>query len=192
MSMQAKKENPHQAEVYATLMAHSRGQDNDHILACILSSWQSGEGALPNWLGLMQGEFLELMAFHYPGFNHASLTNPGFDPDAERLDESGELHQLLTTHCHGKSPSEQWMAKIVVHACQGQDHLWQDLGLWSRKDLSQLMLQNFPGLASRNDKDMKWKKFLYKQLCIAEGIYTCRAPSCEVCVDYAQCFGSEE
>ena len=192
MSIQAKIDKADQTEVYAALMAHGRGQDNDHILACILSSWQAGDGALPNWLGLMQEEFIELMALHYPGFNHASLTNPGFDPDTDRLDESEELHQLLTTHCHGKSPSEQWMAKIVVNACQGQDHLWQDLGLWSRKDLSQLMLQNFPVLAARNDKDMKWKKFLYKQLCIAEGIYTCRAPSCEVCVDYAQCFGSEE
>ncbi len=39
---------------------------------------------------------------------------------------------------------------------------------------------------------MKWKKFIYKQLCITEGIYTCRAPSCEVCADYADCFGPEE
>ena len=73
-----------------------------------------------------------------------------------------------------------------------KDHLWQDLGLWSRKDLGTLMQLNFPQLAARNDKDMKWKKFLYKQLCIAEGIYTCRAPSCEVCADYQHCFGPED
>jgi nitrogen fixation protein NifQ len=55
------------------------------------------------------------------------------------------------------------------------------------------MLQyNFPELAAKNDKDMKWKKFLYKQLCEAEGLYLCRAPSCEVCIDYPKCFGSEE
>ncbi|MFM8444786.1 MAG: nitrogen fixation protein NifQ, partial [Methylococcus sp.] len=35
-----------------------------------------------------------------------------------------------------------------------------------------------------------WKKFLYKQLCEAEGIYVCRAPSCGECVDYADCFPS--
>jgi NifQ. len=40
--------------------------------------------------------------------------------------------------------------------------------------------------------DMKWKKFIYKQLCEAEGLYVCRAPSCEVCKDYDQCFGKEE
>jgi nitrogen fixation protein NifQ len=54
------------------------------------------------------------------------------------------------------------------------------------------MMDNFEPLALRNDKDMKWKKFLYKQLCEAEGIYVCRAPSCEVCVDYDNCFGNEE
>jgi len=55
-----------------------------------------------------------------------------------------------------------------------------------------MLHHNFPELAAKNVKDMKWKKFLYKQLCEAEGIYLCRAPSCEVCIDYPKCFGSEE
>ncbi|GBE11207.1 nifQ [bacterium BMS3Abin12] len=54
------------------------------------------------------------------------------------------------------------------------------------------MATNFPELAARNDRNMKWKKFLYKQLCEREGIHACRAPSCQVCIDYAQCFGPEE
>lgn len=83
------------------------------------------------------------------------------------------------------------MASIVATACMGLDHLWQDLGLWSRNELSALLHTNFPILAARNIRDMKWKKFLYKQLCEREGIYVCRAPSCDVCADYALCFGSE-
>jgi len=70
-------------------------------------------------------------------------------------------------------------------------HLWHDLGLWSREDLTALMRRNFPPLAGRNLKDMKWKRFLYKQLCDAEGIVSCRAPSCEICTDYHVCFESE-
>ena len=62
----------------------------------------------------------------------------------------------------------------------------------TRDDLTALMMRNFPALAGQNTRNMKWKKFLYKQLCETEGIYTCRAPSCEVCVDYAQCFGPED
>lgn len=84
------------------------------------------------------------------------------------------------------------MAEIVIAGCMGSDHLWQDLGLWQRADLTHLMLHNFEPLALRNQRDMKWKKFLYKQLCEAEGIYVCRSPSCEVCIDFHSCFGSEE
>jgi len=90
------------------------------------------------------------------------------------------------------SPSELWTARIVAVGCLGSDHLWQDLGLWSRAELSALMERNFPTLAAKNVHNMKWKKFLYKQLCIAEGVYVCRAPSCEVCADYDACFGPED
>jgi nitrogen fixation protein NifQ len=74
----------------------------------------------------------------------------------------------------------------------GNDHLWQDLGLWSRDYLGLLMTQSFPALAAKNEHDMKWKKFLYKQLCEQAGINTCRSPSCEYCTDYLNCFGPEE
>ncbi len=83
------------------------------------------------------------------------------------------------------------MAGIVAAGCMGSDHLWQDLGLRQRAELSFLMEHHFPALAEQNCHDMKWKRFLYKQLCEAEGIYTCRSPSCEVCVDYHACFGPE-
>ena len=66
------------------------------------------------------------------------------------------------------------------------------LGLQVRGLPSLLMVRNFPRLAARNDRDMKWKKFLYKLLCETEGIYTCCAPSCAVCVDYHVCFGPED
>lgn len=192
MSMQAMVQNPEQSSFHSKLLSYSLGNDNDYILACIITSWQFGESALPDWLGLGKKTLYELIDHHFPGYDSAWLVNPNVSPDNNRLDERDELLQLLTSHRAGIYPAELWLAEIVVSACQGQDHLWQDLGLWSRKDLSLLMMKNFPTLAGQNDKDMKWKKFLYKQLCIAEGIYTCRAPSCQVCVDYAQCFGPEE
>jgi nitrogen fixation protein NifQ len=102
-----------------------------------------------------------------------------------------ELVELMLMDKAGDSPSEVWMAHVVAAGCMASDHLWQDLGLWRRADLTALMRRNFPALAARNVKDMKWKRFLYKQLCEAEGIYTCRAPSCEVCTDYHACFGPE-
>lgn len=69
---------------------------------------------------------------------------------------------------------------------------WQDLGLWSDADLSDLVRRNFPPLAMRSNlKDMKWKRVFYEQLCETEGIYPCRAPSFEVCCNYHVYLGPE-
>jgi nitrogen fixation protein NifQ len=171
-------------------MAHARGLPNDDALACMLATWCTGGGSLPADLGLETQDYHAMLERHFP---HARLTQPPVEVmDPERHPERDELRHLLFVHLAGEEMSERWIADIVVAACMAGNHLWQDLGLWSRQDLSTLMTRNFPALAAKNDRDMKWKKFLYKQLCIQEGIYTCRAPSCEVCVDYQACFGPEE
>ena len=177
--------------LYGLLMARAGGLANDDLLARMLFSQAVGMGALPPGLGLAPDEFVILMARHFPGFTlPAMLAVP--TAEAARHDERNELLTLLREHCAGADDSEHWMAEIVTTACMSGDHLWQDLGLWSRVDLSRLMTQNFPALAAKNTRDMKWKKFLYKQLCDREGVVVCRSPSCEVCVDYAQCFGTED
>jgi nitrogen fixation protein NifQ len=84
------------------------------------------------------------------------------------------------------------LAEAVARACMGEDHLWHDLGLPSRTELSGLLHEHFPRLASRNVNNMRWKKFFYKQLCDQVGVKACRAPSCGVCAHFGECFGSEE
>lgn len=106
--------------------------------------------------------------------------------------EKDDLVNLLRQFSNPDIIEIDWIIGIIVAGCLGNDHLWQDLGLWSRSQLSAMLQYNFPELAAKNDKDMKWKKFLYKQLCEAEGLYLCRVPSCELCTDYLKCYGSEE
>ena len=190
--MLAKSESTELEQEYTRIMEHADGKGNDETYACMLASWQQGDGAMSDDFGLGAEGFINLMQHHFPGLALESLQRPGRAHDEERNDEREEVYKLLISNRAGQSPSEEWMARIVAIACQGQDHLWQDMGLWSRSQLSELLLRNFPELAEKNINNMKWKKFLYKQLCITEGIYTCRAPSCEVCTDYDNCFGSEE
>ncbi len=178
--------------LYAQIMAHSRGKPNDEALACMLVSWGCSAGVLPGWMGLDEDAFHMMLDMHFPGLDISSHSNPNRSLDPVRQQECNDLQQLLLNNRAGESDSEVWVADIISAACLGQDHLWQDLGLRSRQQLSDLMTTNFPQLAAYNDREMKWKKFLYKQLCNAEGIYICRSPSCEVCVDYAVCFGPEE
>lgn len=177
---------------YQRIMAFSCGQPNDETYACMLASWQAGAGVMPDDFGLGKEIFRRLLAHHFPGLDVSSIDVPERSNDEQRNDERDEVSKLLIGHRAEQSESELWMAHIVATACQGMDHLWQDMGLWSRSQLSALLMNNFPALAEKNIHNMKWKKFLYKQLCITEGIYTCRAPSCEVCADYDNCFGSED
>ncbi|MFZ1828725.1 MAG: nitrogen fixation protein NifQ [Candidatus Competibacteraceae bacterium] len=179
--------------MYGVLMHHSGGLPNDDTLARMLATQFSGGGALPSGLGLEPEDFNALLVRRFPGL--PNLHTPPRPPprwDPRLLEEQEELVNLLFLHRAGQDEAECWLSVIVATGCMANDHLWEDLGLWSRQDLSELMIRNFPTLAARNDRDMKWKKFLYKQLCEQEGVYLCRAPSCAVCRDYPICFGPEE
>lgn len=180
-------------DAYGCWIDHSRGLPNDDTLARMLATQAGGGGSLPEGLGLAPPEFAALLARHFPGMPYPAIPprpQPRWDP--RLVEEREELIDLLDEHRAGRDVSEVWLSVIVATGCMANDHLWEDLGLWSRRDLSELMVRNFPALAARNDRDMKWKKFLYKQLCEREGVYLCRAPSCAVCRDYAHCFGPEE
>jgi len=176
--------------LYAELMARAAGLPNDELFAQMISSQVAGEGALPPGLGLNEKEFAALLTRHFPGFELV-IRNSNNLADPRALERDDVLALLLECRAFNNM-SEQWIAEIVTNACMGSDHLWQDLGLRSRDYLSRLMTENFPSLAAKNEHDMKWKKFIYKQLCEREGINACRAPTCEYCVDYLTCFGPEE
>lgn len=177
--------------VYTYLMSHNTSLRNADALARMISSNANGKGGLPHWLGLDESEFNAMLQTYFPGAILSQYTPFRMDNEQERADEQSELCQLLEAHRADTKPDTQWIANIVVTGCMGGNHLWQDLGLWCRQDLTTMMETTFPELAGKNDKNMKWKKFLYKQLCIQEGIYTCRSPSCEICVDYKECFAPE-
>jgi len=175
---------------YARLMVCAAGLPNDDLFARMIVSQAAGRGSLPPGLGLFGPDYVQLLARHFPGAAAPSPTDrPVFDASA--MPERDDLLALLRDHVAGRDDSGHWMAAIVVVACMGGDHLWQDLGLWNRNDLTRLMNENFPALARKNDRDMKWKKFLYRQVCEREGIHVCPAPACQVCVDYSKCFERE-
>jgi nitrogen fixation protein NifQ len=94
------------------------------------------------------------------------------------------VRALLLDHADpaaGSAAERCRVAQTVALACLGDNHLWQDLQFASRAELSALMRHWFPALVARNHADMKWKKFLYKQLCERAEVLICKAPSCAVC-----------
>lgn len=179
------------ASLYAVCRPFCLRHPEGAWIARMLASWWADEGALPVHLGLSPQEYLAFCQ-HYLG--RAPLLA---DPPAARrlapgrLEEREELKNLLLAHGRDDAPRTAWLATIVASASLGENHLWQDLGLWRRDDLSALLFFAFPELARQNVNDMKWKKFFYRRMCENEGLRLCRAPSCGVCTDYERCFGTE-
>ena len=160
---------------------------NRALFASLMAGQSAGFGSLPADLGLGTIAFVRMLNHFFPGPIPRTIAR-----EVEEIPEWGDLQQLLLNHRSKRHRAEEWMADIVATACAGRDHLWQDLGLANRGELSVLLNHNFHPLAGQNTGDMKWKKFLYKQFCEAEGIYVCPAPSCGECAEHAKCFGPEE
>ncbi len=184
---------PDRESVYRELCERSNGSELADLVARMLASQVSGMGDMPQRLGLSRHQFAKLLQQLYCLDDSSSFDQYGSELDLSRSPEHEDLRNLYLEHtAPGISlQTAEWVADILVAGCMGGDHLWQDMGFWSRKDLSAIIRFAFAPLADKNTQDMKWKKFFYKQLCVREGVYACRAPSCQVCVDYANCFGPE-
>ena len=52
-------------------------------------------------------------------------------------------------------------------------------------------MRHFAPLASRNTKNMRWKRFFYRSLCEDDGLVMCTTPVCTQCNDFNLCFGDE-
>lgn len=137
--------------------------------------------------GLDEEDFAALQATLLPG---SALRNGTLS--AEPFDEFEDVLGLLMDHAAARDAQHRWVACAVSTAAQRDNHLWQDMGLPSRRELSALMQACFPRLAEKNVKDMKWKKFFYRELCQRAGVPICKSPNCADCCDVGLCFGPEE
>jgi len=165
-----------------------------HLFASAIAiALTDAEHTLAAGLGLSAENLAALVGLHFP---QAPGLLSGLDPDddgrmAISLEEP-DLRQLLLDHRSHGYIAEEWLAHIIARRSLQPNHLWQDLGLTGRADLSLLMMRHFAPLAAANVNDMKWKKFFYRTLCQQEGVSICKSPTCDSCRDFVHCFGAEE
>jgi len=183
-------------EIYSRLMSVPGGGDpfDRHLFACAIAMALSSPGeSLTLGLGLSEECLAALVGRYFPHapglLSGLSLSGHGDEP---LTIEEPDLRTLLLDYRTRDLIEEEWLAHIVARRCLGSNHLWQDLGLTGRADLSGLMRRHFVGLAELNSRDMKWKKFFYRELCQREGVLICKSPNCEVCTDFSTCFGGED
>lgn len=110
---------------------------------------------------------------------------------AEPDDEELMLRDLLV-HSGGETKAAvQWLPAIIARRSMEPNHLWEDLGLARRPDLTSLLSHFFPVLACKNTRNMRWKRFLYRSLCEAEGFTMCPSPTCDSCSEFHVCYGDD-
>ena len=85
----------------------------------------------------------------------------------------------------------QCLATILAQACLRPDHLWRDLGLAGRDDVTQMLTRFFPAVVARNREGLRWKKLLARELAWANGGVPGPAPGCPGCEDFGFCFPPE-
>ncbi len=184
---------------YRLLMAASRPQVCDgfdlHVFASIfavaMAQAEEERVSLEVTTGLSAGALAAFAAQLFPDavpelLKRAGRSAPPCGP------EEDSVREILLMYASGPLDFARVLATLIARRCQEPRHLWQDLGLRDRSELSQLMQRHFPRLKARNSGDMKWKKFLYRLVCGAEGFVLCPSPICSECDDFASCFGAEE
>lgn len=161
-----------------------------HIIAAVLAVAAAEGNGLARGAGLDHAELARVAATMFPGAAAEIIACAG--PIHQRDAEEASVRDILMVFMSGDPAVARPLAAMVARRCKAPHHLWQDLGLDARDELSRLMTRHFAGLATRNSGDMKWKKFLYRMACGAEGIPLCPAPTCAECDDIALCFGDED
>jgi len=79
---------------------------------------------------------------------------------------------------------------VLAQACLRPDHLWRDLGLKGRDDVTALLTRHYPGLVARNTQNLRWKKFLAYSAFEHAGLPAAAAPGCSDCEDRGFCYGA--
>lgn len=160
-----------------------------HVLASILAlaisetSPELGVGDAAGYAGLPS-----LLALEFPHAVDQLTSNEALI----RGEDEACVHDLLQRGATAGSPFELLLAGMIARRAQRPNHLWQDLGLRNRGELSKVMAKHFAPLARRNANDMKWKKFFFRVICRDADYTICTAPSCGECCDFDTCFSAED
>jgi nitrogen fixation protein NifQ len=161
-----------------------------HVLASILAVASMENGAVAERTGLAAADLASLMAHWFPAACGLGVAGRAQDPDADD-DEVAMVRDLLLAHRSSEDEVGRWLAAMIARRAMEPNHLWEDLGLRERSELTRLLLRHFAPIAARNTQNMRWKRFFYRALCESDGFVMCTTPVCTECRDFDLCFGDE-
>lgn len=165
------------------------GEFDAHVFASIIAIAAQGSAAHA-CVGLSPAQFRALLDRRFPGAYDLFCVCEAERPYADD-DEIAMVRELLLAHRSTESDDSRWLAAMIARRAIEPNHLWEDLGLRNRAELSRLLARHFASLAERNTGNMRWKRFFYRMLCEADGMVMCTTPVCADCADFDLCFGEE-
>ena len=161
-----------------------------HVLASILAVAAMEEGAVAERAGLAAADLASLTAHWFPVVCGMGVAWYGKGVDTDD-DEVAMVRDLLLAHRSSEGDVGRWLAAMVARRSMEPNHLWEDLGLRDRSELTRLLARHFGPIATRNTMNMRWKRFFYRMLCEDDGLVMCSTPVCTNCNDFNLCFGDE-
>lgn len=165
-------------------------------LAGVLRNAQEGDLPLFAWtLGLPQSGLLSLVRQCFPEVS-ALQTLPESEYNRLRQSEPAGFEALVAFidalgSAAADVPHAEWLARTLAAACFGERHLWQDLGLASRDDLSRLLEQHFEPLYLRNQTNLRWKRFIFSEFAKQSADPALLPPGCSRCEQFPICFADD-
>lgn len=164
--------------------------EDRHLFACLLAvaAQESGQASA---LGLSEEELAKLLQSLFPAAAlpsaASSATPPELNPEVLEL----LLSHVPPDHQGHPQPAALWLAKALAARAAHPGHLWVAMGLFQRPQLTAAIRRHLPTLAAANHQGMRWKRYLFKEICNRNGGLLCKSPNCGVCSDYALCFAPE-
>ena len=187
--------------VYRALMATPEpdrvSSEDRHLVACLVSVAAQESYHLAAMVGLQEAEFETLLSYCFPGISFELLVQLASSDHGSPPACNQEVLAILLNHVPRIADVNQRMMSVcLAHVLATRSslpgHLWVAMGLTARAQLSDAIRRHLPSLAAANDKNMRWKRYLYKQVCDLNGGVMCKAPNCGVCSDYDLCFAEPD
>jgi nitrogen fixation protein NifQ len=161
-----------------------------HVFASILAVAAMEGGAVAERVGLAADDLAALIGDWFT-CGLPVVVAWCLPDDRGEDDELAMVRDLLLAHRSTTGEVGRWLAAMVARRSMEPNHLWEDLGLRDRSELTRLLMRHFAPLATRNTRNMRWKRFFYRTLCESDGLVMCSTPVCTRCGDFDLCFGEE-
>ena len=186
--------------VYAALVNSPQPQqvtcEDRHLFACLLAVAAREPHDTAQALGLDDDGLAAIMGHFFPAVDLDILARHIAPNESPPPEVNQDVLKILLSHVPVEDVSDDlsvatFLCKILAARAAHPGHLWLAMGLFERPQLTAAIQRHLPTLAEANSQNMRWKRYLFKQVCDLNGGVMCKSPNCGVCSDYALCFADD-